>query len=107
MPDFRFEQSYLASLKGADTWWKVAYITVRDQVLLPLTQGVVWNMVQIGWRFWNRGVKSSGRGIGAQVRRWWWNVNSWKVPEDTLKREGFAQEASGFYVDKFGSSLGD
>lgn len=32
MPDMRFEQSYLHSLKDADTWWKVALITVRDQV---------------------------------------------------------------------------
>lgn len=32
LPDLRFEQSYLASLRGADTWGKVAWITVRDQV---------------------------------------------------------------------------
>jgi hypothetical protein len=32
MPDLRFEQSYLWSIRNADTWWKVAWITVRDQV---------------------------------------------------------------------------
>lgn len=32
MPDLRFEQSYLHSIAKADTWWKVAWITVRDQV---------------------------------------------------------------------------
>jgi len=32
LPDLRFEQSYLASIAGADTRWKVMYITVRDQV---------------------------------------------------------------------------
>jgi hypothetical protein len=32
LPDLRFEQSYLASIAGAETWWKVAYITMRDQV---------------------------------------------------------------------------
>jgi hypothetical protein len=32
LPDLRFEQSYLASIAAADTKWKVAYITVRDQV---------------------------------------------------------------------------
>lgn len=32
LPDLRFEQSYLASLKDADTWGRVAWITVRDQV---------------------------------------------------------------------------
>lgn len=34
MPDLRFEQSYLASIKDADTWGRVAWITVRDQVRL-------------------------------------------------------------------------
>lgn len=35
LPDLRFEQSYLASLKDADTWGRVAWITTRDQVLFP------------------------------------------------------------------------
>lgn len=32
LPDLRFEQSYLRSISAADTWWKVALITARDQV---------------------------------------------------------------------------
>lgn len=32
LPDLRFEQSYLWSIRNADTWWKVGWITVRDQV---------------------------------------------------------------------------
>lgn len=32
LPDLRFEQSYLASIKDADTWGRVAWITIRDQV---------------------------------------------------------------------------
>jgi hypothetical protein len=32
LPDLRFEQSYLASIAGANTYSKIAYITVRDQV---------------------------------------------------------------------------
>jgi hypothetical protein len=32
LPDLRFEQSYLHSIAKADTWWKVAWITARDQV---------------------------------------------------------------------------
>ena len=32
LPDLRFEQSYLASIKNAQNWQMVAYITVRDQV---------------------------------------------------------------------------
>ncbi|KAH6850096.1 hypothetical protein B0I37DRAFT_370727 [Chaetomium sp. MPI-CAGE-AT-0009] len=34
MPDLRFEQSYLSSIRNADTWWKVGWITARDQVSL-------------------------------------------------------------------------
>jgi Autophagy receptor ATG43 len=34
LPDLRFEQSYLASIAGADSNWKVLYITARDQVCL-------------------------------------------------------------------------
>jgi hypothetical protein len=32
LPDLRFEQSYLASISGAETKWRVAWITIRDQV---------------------------------------------------------------------------
>lgn len=32
LPDLRFEQSYLASIAGADTYGKIAFITIRDQV---------------------------------------------------------------------------
>ena len=32
LPDLRFEQSYLHSIAGADTWWKILLITMRDQV---------------------------------------------------------------------------
>jgi len=35
LPDLRFEQSYLASLQGAESWARVAWITVRDQVRMP------------------------------------------------------------------------
>lgn len=34
LPDLRFEQSYLASIAGADTVWRVAFITIRDQVYI-------------------------------------------------------------------------
>lgn len=32
LPDLRFEQSYLHSISNADVWWKVLFITARDQV---------------------------------------------------------------------------
>jgi hypothetical protein len=34
LPDLRFEQSYLHSIANADTWWKIAWITTRDQVMI-------------------------------------------------------------------------
>lgn len=36
LPDLRFEQSYLASLKNAESWQGVAWITLRDQVCVYL-----------------------------------------------------------------------
>jgi hypothetical protein len=107
LPDLRFEQSYLASLKDADTWGRVAWITVRDQVrrtymklsdethsenciantqcfrrqvLLPLIQGTVWTLALSGWRFWNRNASLSGHTLGSRIRRWWYGVNNWKLP---------------------------
>lgn len=38
LPDLRFEQSYLASIKGVESPWKVAFITVRDQVRVAHTR---------------------------------------------------------------------
>lgn len=35
IPDLRFEQSYLHSIKDAKSWWMVAWITARDQVRGP------------------------------------------------------------------------
>ncbi|KAJ4523958.1 hypothetical protein HRR83_002076 [Exophiala dermatitidis] len=111
IPDFRFEQSYLASIKNADTKWKVAFITIRDQVFLPLVQGILWNMLMFGWRHWNRGSKFKGRTLGARLRKWWWGVNNWKLPADDpadFKRDAkVLKKAEDFFVDRFGSSLGD
>ncbi|GME28664.1 hypothetical protein GTA08_BOTSDO08093 [Neofusicoccum parvum] len=80
LPDLRFEQSYLKSIAGCGSGWGVAYVTVRDQVVLPLLQGTLWTLVLSGWRHWNRASRLSGRGVGARVRRWWWGVNNWKLP---------------------------
>ncbi|OAP61178.1 hypothetical protein AYL99_03379 [Fonsecaea erecta] len=114
-PDFRFEQSYLASIKSADSNWRVAFITVRDQVFLPLVQGILWNLLMFGWRHWNRGSKFQGQSWGAKVRKWWWGVNNWKVPAagadaKAMKKSSdrqVLQRVEDFFVDRFGSSLGD
>ncbi|CAK7565492.1 MAG: hypothetical protein SEPTF4163_003409 [Sporothrix epigloea] len=80
LPDLRFEQSYLRSIAAADTWWKVGMVTVRDQVLMPFTQGLLYNLAVCGWHYWNRSAKLSGQSLGARVRRWWWGVNNWTIP---------------------------
>ncbi|SPJ72987.1 uncharacterized protein FTOL_02716 [Fusarium torulosum] len=80
LPDLRFEQSYLRSISNADTWWKVALITTRDQILMPLTQGLVYNLFLCGWQQWNRNARLHGNTLGARVRRWWWGVNNWNIP---------------------------
>jgi hypothetical protein len=80
LPDLRFEQSYLASIKDAPGPGAVAYITFRDQVLFPLLQGTLWSLALFGWRYVNRETKFSGRNVGARIRRWWWGVNKWDIP---------------------------
>ncbi|KAG5982081.1 hypothetical protein E4U55_002295 [Claviceps digitariae] len=80
LPDLRFEQSYLRSISRADTWWKVLLITARDQVLLPLAQGVIYNLLLCGWQYWNRSAKLHGNTAGSRVRRWWYDVNNWTLP---------------------------
>ena len=117
LPDLRFEQSYLASIKDTQGWMGVTYITMRDQVcamrstitiveraniskqvLMPLVQGVAWTLAVAGWRHLNRASKLSGHGIGAKVRRWWWGVNNWKLPEESgLRNEKLAGDAAEFY----------
>ncbi|TVY55808.1 Uncharacterized protein LCER1_G001829 [Lachnellula cervina] len=103
LPDLRFEQSYLASIAGAESNWTVAYITVRDQVLLPLIQGTVWSLALHGWRFWNRSAKLSGQGAGARVRRWWYKTNNWQMPK-RLKEFGndkkLAADVEHFYQNQ-------
>lgn len=81
LPDLRFEQSYLARISTCQNPWSVAWVTLLDHVLMPLSQGVVWNLALFGWRAWNTGVSFKGAGAGARVRRWWWGVNNWKLPE--------------------------
>ena len=85
LPDLRFEQSYLASIKDATSWQMVTYITLRDQLFMPLTQGLLWTLVVAGWRHWNSvnhtATKFSGSSIGARLRRWWWQTNNWAIPK--------------------------
>ncbi|EAQ91367.1 hypothetical protein CHGG_03302 [Chaetomium globosum CBS 148.51] len=85
MPDLRFEQSYLSSIRNADTWWKVGWITARDQLMMPFLQGVVYNLGLCGWQYWNRNARMHGSSVGARLRRWWYGVNNWKIPSKKLR----------------------
>lgn len=86
LPDLRFEQSYLARIQHCQDWKGVAWVTFFDHVFMPLTQGVVWNLLLHGWRAGNQGAKFSGHGVGARIRRWWWGVNNWTLPEEAKEK---------------------
>ncbi|EFX02918.1 duf1770 domain containing protein [Grosmannia clavigera kw1407] len=88
LPDLRFEQSYLHSVARADRWWKVALITARDQMVMPFTQGLLYNLAVCGWQFWNRNAQLSGQTVGARVRRWWYGVNGWSLPQGRSRTSG-------------------
>lgn len=108
LPDLRFEQSYLASLKDADTWGRVAWITIRDQVILPLVQGTLWTLALSGWRYWNRNASLSGRTLGSRIRRWWYEVNNWKLPPLKFTKDSrFAGQVEDFYKTQFANAGSD
>lgn len=86
LPDLRFEQSYLRSISNATTWYKVAFITVCDQVMMPLLQGTLYNLAWGGWQYWNKTAQIHGSTAGARVRRWWYGVNNWKIPSERKRR---------------------
>ncbi|OCK85070.1 DUF1770-domain-containing protein [Lepidopterella palustris CBS 459.81] len=96
LPDLRFEQSYLKSIESATSWQSILWITFRDQVALAFIQGAVWTLVLSGWRHWNRSSQFSGRSVGSRIRRWWWGVNNWTVPEGKgLRNQGPAKDVQG------------
>ena len=51
------------------------------QVMMPLVQGVLYNLAVCGWQHWNKNARMSGNSAGARLRRWWYQVNNWKIPE--------------------------
>jgi len=105
LPDLRFEQSYLASIANADTKWRVAYITIRDQVIFPLVQGTLWSLALEGWKFWNRTAQLSGTSVGSRVRRWWYGVNNWSMEDVKAKvaDKRYAAQVAEYYQDVGGA----
>ena len=49
--------------------------------MLPLLQGFGWSLIVFGWRHVNSASRFSGASLGARIRRWWWGVNNWKIPD--------------------------
>jgi len=77
---------------------------------MPLVQGLAWTLIVSGWRFWNRSSQFSGQNVGAKIRRWWWSVNNWKIPEygsEKLKDPSLAEGAREFYEHKIGNAVMD
>lgn len=107
LPDLRFEQSYLARIKpfaDAGDYRMVAFYTVWDNVVLPLTQGLIWRLAVFGWRAFNTGTHFKGRGTGARLRRWWWGVNGWSMPANGKTT---SDDVAEFVVNKFGNAGAD
>ncbi|KAL8764183.1 MAG: hypothetical protein Q9184_000152 [Pyrenodesmia sp. 2 TL-2023] len=77
------------------------------QVILPLVQGMLWTLLLSGWRYWNRGAQFQGATLGSKVRRWWWDVNNWKIPEQTQKAvEEKAEEVSRTFLKFYAAQMG-
>lgn len=96
LPDLRFEQSYLARIEpyaSKSQYGWVAFYTFWDHLVMPLTQGMIWRLAVFGWRKWNTSTSFHGQGAGAKVRRWWWGVNNWKMPD---QRGAAAQQGLGY-----------
>ncbi|KAA6411827.1 MAG: hypothetical protein FRX48_03977 [Lasallia pustulata] len=56
---------------GVEGWSGVGWVTVRDQVVMPLVQGTLWTLALSGWRYWNREAQVGGATVGGRIRRWW------------------------------------
>ncbi|KAF1353718.1 hypothetical protein BDV97DRAFT_121448 [Delphinella strobiligena] len=106
LPDLRFEQSYLASIQNTESWKGVAWVTFKDQVFLPLTQGLLWTLALAGWRHWNNNAHFTGHTVGARIRRWWYKTNNWKIPP-TLRNEKLAGDIKEYYQAEFSNAGAD
>ncbi|KAJ5536354.1 hypothetical protein N7513_009540 [Penicillium frequentans] len=100
LPDLRFEQSYLASLKDADTWG-AGGLDYRER------PGTVWTLALSGWKFWNRNASLSGQTVGSRIRRWWYDVNNWKLPPKWTKSPQVASQVEEFYEAQFSNAGSD
>lgn len=84
IPDLRFEQTYRKSIESANgVWWKIALITIRDQVLMTLAQGFLWQLTLVGVKSWRLAVAAKGSSAGqtylGRISNWWAKVNNNQV----------------------------
>lgn len=56
-------------------------------MMMPLMQGVLYNLAVCGWQHWNKNARIHGNSVGAKMRRWWYGVNKWAIPPE--KRRAF------------------
>lgn len=59
-------------------------LTLLSQLLMPMIQGVVYNLALGGWQYWNKNAQMSGNSLGARARRWWYSVNNWPINQKTF-----------------------
>lgn len=57
-------------------------------MVMPMLQGVVYNLALCGWQYWNKTARVSGNSLGARARRWWYEVNNWPINLKTVKEKG-------------------
>ncbi|OLL22792.1 hypothetical protein NEOLI_004684 [Neolecta irregularis DAH-3] len=75
LPDLRFEQAYLSSLRSANgSWWKVAYVTIRDQVLMMFLQGMFYGLLKCSYGVLKI-TRGNGKSFGGKIRNWWVGIN--------------------------------
>lgn len=68
IPDLRFEESYRRAISPASgNWLRVGLITIRDQVLLPFSQGFAWSFILIGIRTWRVMWSQNGAMWGSKL----------------------------------------
>lgn len=76
VPDLRFEESYLRAISAAKgNWWKIAFITARDQIFMPLVQGTIWSFLLLSAATLRTNSSNNGRYFGSGLVRWWQSIN--------------------------------
>ncbi len=69
IPDLRFEQTYLASLRRTDlSWYSIFRVTLIDYLMFPMFQGLLWTLAVASLRHLRGTTTKSGRQFGQVLR---------------------------------------